>query len=75
MRRANPIVAIVLVVVVLFVAAGIVASVMQLSQHMEKGLSPTLDSGLFLLLVALGAAVLSAAAVALGYWYRRRQRH
>ena len=75
MRKIKPTIAIVLVVLVLFGAAGILASAPRLLQHVESDSVSPANSGLFLLLVASGIAVVSAATVAFSYWHRRRQRH
>lgn len=73
-RRIRPAIAVTLVVVVLFGAAGALALIARLFQRMGSDSATPVNAGFFLLLVALGVAVASAATVALNYWHHRRQK-
>ena len=72
MRKVRPALAVILVAVVLFVATGIVASLTELSQRLGEAGQSTTNHGLFLILVALGIAVVSVGVVAGSRWKRRR---
>lgn len=74
MRKVKPSLAIILVAVVLFLAAGIVASLTQLSQWVEGVGQSTTNYGRFLILVGLGLTAGSVGPVVISHWCHRRQR-
>ena len=75
MRKIKPAVAVALVVLVLFGAGGILASVTAMYQRAGQDSAATANAGLFLLLAASGVALASAITVAFSHWHRRRQKH